>query len=98
MKKHGLQKNGNIDILLYEESGCLCISNEIAKSEVEGIEKEIDEEAYRSGEGISQAVISDICDSWYEDISFHKIFAVVEDNDKRNYVVKLPILERKEEK
>lgn len=98
VKKHGLQKNGNIDILLYEESGCLCISNEIAESEVKGIEKEIDEEAYRSGEGISQAVISDICDSWYEDISFHKIFAVVEDNDKRNYVVKLPILERKEEK
>lgn len=98
VKKHGLQKSDTIDILLYEESNCLCISNEVAESEIDGIRKEIDEEAYRSGEGISQAVISDICDSWYDDTSFHKIFAVENDNNKWNYVVKLPILERKEEK
>ena len=98
VKKHGLQGNGeDIDISIYEECDKLCISNEVNEKETDSIKREINAEAYRSGEGISQAVIWDICESWYGDVDFQETFAVEQHGEKWKYVVKLPILERKGE-
>ena len=96
VQKHAMrQEDDKISIKLYEEEGKLCISNQVAESESSIIQEETSEEAYRSGEGISQAVIWDICDSWYGDIGFQETFSLKNDNGQWWYVVKLPILERK---
>lgn len=56
-------------------------------------------EAYRSGEGISQAVIFDTCQSWYQNVHYNELFAIRSEEKNGNrewyYVVKLPIIERK---
>lgn len=100
VKKHGVQDSkGNIVVNVYEEEAQLCISNEIDTSKTEEVCKSITPVAYRRNEGISQAVIFDMCRGWYSDTQYEKVFSMEKDeNSKRqNYVVKLPILERKGE-
>ena len=65
------------------------------------IEKNIKLEAYRTGEGISQAVIFDTCQSWYENVQYDKMFVLEEtESDHKSwlYVVKLPIIQKEDGK
>lgn len=97
--KHGVNKgeNGRI-VKMYVEGDNLCFSNIVGEKEKDKIEKNITQEAYRIGEGISQAVIFDICQSWYSKARYDEMFVIekAEDSGKEwSYVAKLPILERR---
>lgn len=100
--KHGVNKEGNgRTVKIYVEGDNLCFSNIVGEKEKDQIEKNITAEAYRIGEGISQAVIFDICQSWYSKARYDEMFVIekAEDSSKEwSYVVKLPILERGNEK
>ncbi len=99
--KHGVKESGNERMVkLYEEGDNLCISNIVEEKEKEKIEKYVSPDAYRIGEGISQAVIFDICQSWYHDTHYDKMFVIENQSGsskKWDFVVKLPILERRSE-
>ena len=80
------------------KEGTLYIAGE--GEEKEKIEKNSSTESYRVGEGISQAVIFDICQSWYRKVSYDQMFAIENSKNGRekwSYVVKLPIIERGKE-
>lgn len=100
-KRHGGNKGGDGNIVtVYLEGDCLCISNNVEEKEKEKIEKNSSTESYRVGEGISQAVIFDICQSWYRKVSYDQMFAIENSKNGRekwSYVVKLPIIERGKE-
>ncbi len=100
-KRHGGNKGGDDSIVtIYVEGDCLCISNNVEEKEKEKIEKNSSTESYRVGEGISQAVIFDICQSWYRKVSYDQMFAIENSKNGRekwSYVVKLPIIERGKE-
>lgn len=67
----------------------------------------ISSKAYRSGQGISKAVIYDICKSGYDDTRYSDMFEVCPDTENKlkgkkdrnvwSYVIKLPIIERRSE-
>lgn len=96
-KKHGVHDDRDeIIITIYVEENNLCVSNQVDEKAKGRIEREICSEAYRSGEGISQAVIFDICQSWYHTLHYEELFALREGKNNGNqwsYVVKLPIIE-----
>lgn len=101
--KHGRQdENQQCNVSFNVKDEKLCISNYVDEENKNKIEQAIKLEAYRSGQGISQAVIFDICNSWYPETSYQDFFQVCkEQNDDDNqwlYVVKLPIIERRESK
>lgn len=95
-KKHGIRdREDKIVIMIYVEGNDLCIANRIDSKVKPHIEREICSEAYRSGEGISQAVIFDICQNWYRPLHYEELFALKEEKNNDNqwcYVVKLPII------
>lgn len=98
--KHGkYDERGICKVFVYEQDEKLCISNCIDENEKGRIEKEIAPEAYRSGQGISQAVVFDFCKSWYDDALFENMFNLEWnkkiDDKELYYVVKLPIIERR---
>lgn len=84
------------------ERPCLCIKNRIPPEGKQYIEKMISPGAYRVTNGISLAVIFDICRSYYPETRYSDIFCVPEgeqeekhhENSGKNleFVVKLPIL------
>lgn len=96
-KKHGIRdREDKIVITIYVEENNLCIANRVDSEEKNHIEREICSEAYRSGEGISQAVIFDICQNWYQPLHYEELFALKEEKGNDNqwsYVVKLPIIQ-----
>lgn len=100
--KHGLyNKKSGREVVISVEGNNLCISNVVEETEKEKIEKNIKLEAYRTGEGISQAVIFDTCQSWYENVQYDKMFVLEEtESDHKSwlYVVKLPIIEKEDGK
>lgn len=99
-RKHGQNNENGREVIIYVEGDSLCISNVVGENEKEKIKKNIDPGTYRMGEGISQAVIFDICKSWYEDVHYNDMFVIEKADSNSNhwsYVVKLPILERADE-
>lgn len=109
---HDIQKHGAEDedqkrkVFISIEEGKICISNCISEAEKRKIEELISSSAYRSGQGISRAVIYDICKSWYDDTGYSDMFAVCPNTENQerekdrnvwSYVVKLPIIERRGE-
>lgn len=79
----------------------MCISNIVEETEKEKIKRNIKLEAYRTGEGISQAVIFDTCQSWYENVYYDKMFVLDKAGNGQKswlYVVKLPIIEKEDGK
>lgn len=84
------------------ERPCLCIKNRIPSEGKQYIEKMISPGAYRVTNGISLAVIFDICRAYYPETRYSDIFCVPEEeqeekqheNSGKNleFVVKLPIL------
>ena len=79
-QKHGVNgEGGRKTITIFLEGDNLCISNRVNEEMKEQIEQEIASDAYRSGEGISQAVIFDACRSWYEDVKYDQLFALKAD-------------------
>lgn len=100
ISKHGRRdENHSCTVSLSVREGKLCISNYVDEENKNKIEQAIKSEAYRSGQGISQAVIYDICKSWYPDTRYQEFFEVCQkqnnDDNKWLYVVKLPIIERR---
>lgn len=110
ISEHG-KKNGNnrCKVSVGVENGWLCIVNPINEEEKNEIEKDITIESYRSGAGISQAVIFDFCKSWYSDVRYDAMFEIrakesggggqeaKKDGNEWLYVVKLPIIERRDD-
>ena len=99
-KKHGVSTEEGYKIITISlKDNNLCIENCVNEKMKEKIEKEVMPEAYRSGEGISQAVIFDTCQSWYQNVHYNELFAIRSEEKNGNrewyYVVKLPIIERK---
>lgn len=105
IKHHGyLDENRRHAVSISIHDDKLWVSNRIGENEKVGIEEMLKPENYRIGEGISLAVIYDICKSWYSDIKYSEMFEVREgcETEKKNgeawqYVVKLPIIERRGE-
>lgn len=107
IRKHGVQDvNRRRKVFISIEEEKICISNRISETERSEIEEMISPKAYRSGQGISKAVIYDICKSWYDDTRYSDMFKVClnEENLERKgdrnewlYMVKLPIIERRGE-
>lgn len=98
--KHGKQdENLCCDVSLSVKDEKLYISNYVDEENKKKIEQAIQTEAYRSGQGISQAVIYDICKSWYRDTRYQDFFDICQiqngDDNRWLYVVKLPIIERR---
>lgn len=95
---HGRQSEDRIyKVNIFVENGILCISNCIDENSKNKVEKAITAEAYRSGEGISQAVIYDICQNWYGGLKYEDTFVLQEAGGTAKkewqYVVRLPIIE-----
>lgn len=94
----GSQKN---ECNVYIEGGCLYIKNPIPSDRRQYIEGMIKPEAYRVTNGISLAVIFDICRAYYPRTRFSDIFCVSGNKSKEiqhensgkdlEFVVKLPI-------
>lgn len=88
-----------------EEKCCLCIKNQIPADRKQYIEEIIRPEAYRVTNGISLAVIFDICKAYYPRTRYCDMFCVSENKpeEKRcesngkelEFMVKLPILSEK---
>lgn len=107
IRKHGVQdENQRRKVFISIEEEKVCISNRISEAERSEIEEMISPKAYRSGQGISKAVIYDICKSWYDDTRYSDMFVVCPDTENQEtkkdrnewlYVVKLPIIERRDE-
>ncbi len=103
--RHGMMdKEQKRKVSIKLDQNCLCISNYVDEENKRKMEKGISSATYRSGNGISQAVIFDICQSWYKDIRYEEMFDISETDESREnngskwiYVVKLPIVERWEE-
>lgn len=94
--KHGCSnKENKIRIKIYEKAEMLCISNQIRDDKQNELREIIMPEAHRSGTGISQALVFDICCSWYPDTQHKDFFSIERNGNKSFYVVKLPILERR---
>lgn len=110
IKHHGyLNENQRREAFISVKEDKLWISNRVEEEEKVRIEEMLRPENYRIGEGISLAVIYDICKSWYFDTKYSDMFEVCErgeakgcengKNDSKTwmYVVKLPIIERRGE-
>lgn len=108
IKKHGVQdENQKRKVSILIEEGKICISNQISEVERDKINEMISPKAYRSGQGISKAVIYDICKSWYRDTKYSDMFSIQPDKEEHQntkkdgnawlYMVKLPIIERRDE-
>lgn len=98
--KHGRQEeNQNRKVDIHVKENKLCISNCVDEENKIKIERAIMPDAYRSGQGISQAVIYDICNSWYRNTKYTDVFDVCKKSNGNEwvYVVKLPIIERWED-
>lgn len=107
IQKHGVEdENQKRKVFISIKEEKICISNRISESERYKIEEMINPKAYRSGQGISKAVIYDICKSWYDDTRYSDMFEVYPDKENKEgkkdrnvwlYVVKLPVIERRDE-
>lgn len=104
IRKHGVQdENQRHKVIISIEEEKVCISNCISEAERSAIEEMITVKTYRGGQGISKAVIYDICKSWYDDTEYSDMFKVRPNKDNQegkrdrnewSYMVKLPIIER----
>ena len=95
IRKHNERTRGTLEVTVYQKEGNLCFKNTVSKSKLREIAKVISEDAYRKGQGISMAVIADVCKSWYTDVKYSEIFGKTKDGNC--FVVKLPILEKEGE-
>ncbi len=77
---------------------CLCIKNQISQGNEQRIENMIRAETYRVTNGISLAVIFDICRAYYPKTNYTDLFSTIKSKCKERsgnkwyFVVKLPIL------
>lgn len=95
--KHGKKnEEGKFLIKIYGEGDRLCIANEIDDNKEDAARQSINPDEYRRRNGISQAVIFDLCRSWYSESNFTEFFKMEQDRDSNrwNYVVKLPIIKK----
>lgn len=108
IKNHGyLNRDQRRVVSISVQEDEIWISNRVKEEEKIKIEEMLKPENYRIGDGISLAVIYDICKSWYFDTKYSDMFEVregsetegVKDGKKDSkvwiYVVKLPIIERR---
>lgn len=101
VKKHRKQTENQMCLVTVSvEKEQIWVSNCIDEKYKSKIEEAIRKERYRIGQGISLAVIYDICKSWYHDTQYEEVFEVREreknDGNGWRYVVKLPIIERRD--
>ena len=94
--KHGLKEDGKINVSVYKEGNSLCFKNKAPKEKYEEISLAVQDKAYRKGQGISMAVIADVCKSWYGDIKYSDVFKVFKENKLCCFLVKLPILAKED--
>lgn len=101
IKKHGCQdEKQRCKVSVFVKGGVLWITNSINEAERIEIARMLKLDGYRNGEGISQAVIYDLCKSWYQDVKYSDMFGIYPEESNGNkwmYVVKLPIIERRDE-
>ncbi len=94
--KHGKKnEEGKYLVSVYGEEDRLCIANEVDSQKKDEAFQSINSERYRRGNGISQAVIFDMCHGWYSDTDYEEMFKMEKSDDNRwSYVVKLPIIRK----
>lgn len=95
--KHGKKnEEGKFLVEVYREGDKLCIANEVDNEKRDVAYQSISPDKYRRGSGISQAVIFDMCHSWYSDTVYKEMFKMEKgkDSNQWNYVVKLPIIKK----
>lgn len=88
--KHGEHKGNFMHIQIKKEGGVLHLVNQIRDEDQYG-KKNLEEKGYRSGKGISMAVISDLCHQWYGGAQREgnsKLFDISSSNE---FIVSLPI-------
>lgn len=98
IQKHRMgNEEGLCDVYIYAEKEGIHIKNRISDDMKEAVEMMIRPEAYRAGEGISLAVIYDICRAYYPKIKYSEMFCLITENGGKEcwFVVKLPITEQK---
>ncbi|MBD5554510.1 MAG: hypothetical protein HDQ95_03960 [Roseburia sp.] len=101
IQKHkGNNDTGPCSVTVYAEEGKICIKNCIPDSERERIEEAIKSKSYRAGEGISLAVICDICRAYFPETKYAEMFEISSlgqtesGGNECEFVVKLPITEQ----
>lgn len=101
IQKHkGNNDTGLCNVTVYAEEGRICIKNCIPDSERERIEEAIKSKSYRAGEGISLAVICDICRAYFPETKYAEMFEISplgqteSSGNECEFVVKLPITEQ----
>lgn len=110
VKRHGQRdETGILKVAVSVKDEQICLSNNWEGNNIGQIKNAVSKESYRSKDGISQAVIYDICQSWYHDTRYETMFNYKVSDEGADekagenggnecwYVVKLPIIERRDE-
>lgn len=100
VQKHGKRNAADqCEISIYADGEHICIMNNIADEENDHIKEMIKPKAYRIGDGISLAVICDICWAHYPETRYEELFSILSGkSDEKGgiesfFVVKLPVIE-----
>ena len=96
-RKHNERTRETLEVTVCKEKGNLCFKNTVSRNKYREIDEVILENAYRKGQGISMAVIADVCRSWYTDVKYSEIFGKTKEGNRYYFVVQLPILEKEGE-